>query len=297
MFSKIATFFDKHLGILFLIPGMIIMALIIVYPIATNIYLSFTNSHLLMGISKTVGFDNYLSILKDPDFLQSLYTTLIWTVCSVVLQLILGMVSALLLNHKKIRAKGIFRTLIYVPYTLPIIVVTILWRWMLNGVYGVVNHFLLALGLISKPISWLSNSTTVIPSLVVMNSWFGYPLMALSILAGLQTIPDEFYEVAQIEGASYFQTFRKVILPSIKRIVVMMLILRTIWIFNTFDMVFMTTGGGPSRATEILTIFGYNLGWRRYLIGRTAALSVILLIILFILISMYMRGFRMEAEE
>ena len=183
------------------------------------------------------------------------------------------------------------------PYTLPIIAVTILWRWMLNGVYGVVNHFLLALGLISKPISWLSNSTTVIPSLVVMNSWFGYPLMALSILAGLQTIPDEFYEVAQIEGASYFQTFRKVILPSIKRIVVMMLILRTIWIFNTFDMVFMTTGGGPSRATEILTIFGYNLGWRRYLIGRTAALSVILLIILFILISMYMRGFRMEAEE
>lgn len=296
IFKSVSAFFDRHMGILFLIPGVVIMGLIVVYPIVTNILLSFTDAHLLRGISKTVGFNNYLIILKDPNFVHSLYVTLLWTAGSLLLQLILGLIAALLLNHSNLKAKGIFRALIFVPYTLPIIVIAILWRWMLNRFYGIVNYLLMAVGIIDNTISWFSSNTTVLPSLIIMNTWFGYPLMTLSILAGLQTIPKEFYEVATIEGASYWQTFIYVILPSIKRILGMMLILRTIWIFNTFDMVYLTTGGGPSRKTEVLTIFAYNLGWEKYWLGRAAALSVILLIFLFVLITFYMKALRLEVK-
>jgi len=295
-FKNITELFDRYMGVFFLVPGIIIMGLIIVYPIVTNILLSFTDAHLIRGISKNVGFDNYLRIIKDPFFMNSLYTTLLWTVGSLILQFSFGLITALLLNNPNIKAKGIFRTLIFVPYTLPIIVVTILWRWILNRFYGIINYLLVAVGVINNNVSWFSSSVTVMPSLVVMNTWFGYPLIALSIFAGLQTIPKEFYEVAEIEGASYWQTFIYVILPSIKRILIMLLILRTIWIFNAFDMIYLVTGGGPNRMTEILTIYGYNLGWKEYWIGRAAALSVILFVILFFLIIFYMKGLKLEEE-
>ena len=283
------------MNIFFLIPGVVITGLIIIYPIATNITLSFTDAHLLRGISKFVGFNNYLTILKDPNFMHSLKVTLVWTAGSLFLQLIFGLIAALLLNNSNLKANGIFRTLIFVPYTLPIIVVTILWGWLLNRFYGIVNYLLLAVGIIDRGVSWFSSGgATAIFSLVVINTWFGYPLMTLAILAGLQTIPKEFYEVAKIEGASSWQTFKNVILPSIKRILGMMLILRTMWIFNTFDMVYLITGGGPSRSTEILTIYGYNIGWKKYQIGSAAALSVILLIILFVLISFYIKSLKLK---
>jgi multiple sugar transport system permease protein len=208
----------------------------------------------------------------------------------------MGIASALLLDSTNLRGRGIFRTLIYIPYTLPIVVVTLLWKWMLSRMNGIINYALWATGILKEMISWLSEYSTVMPCLIFINAWFGYPLIALTVLAGLQTIPREFYELAHLNAASGVQIFRYVIFPSIKRILGIMLVLRTIWIFNAFDMIFLTTAGGPGRATEVLTVYGYRMGWDKYQLGQTAALSVTLLFVLVILISFYFWIFKMEEE-
>ncbi len=296
IFEKFGNFFDRHMSAFFVLPGFIIMGIIILYPIFSNIYISFTDMHLLKGISRFVGLNNYLAIIKDPNFWHSLYITLLWTVGSLILQLIFGLVSALLLNSPGLKAKGAFRIAIFIPYTLPTVVVILLWSWMLHPIYGIANHLLLSIGVIDAYASWLGTATRALPTLIVINTWFGYPLMTLSILAGLQSIPEEFYEVAKIEGASYWQTFINVMLPSIKDIIITLIVLRTIWIFNAFDLVYLATGGGPGHATEILTVYGYRIGWNEYQLGKAAALSVILLVVILTLIS-FSTKVREEGEE
>lgn len=295
--AVVGNYLDRHIGALFILPGILMLGIVIVYPIISNISLSFTNSHLLRQTFSFVGLRNYRELLSDPNFYSSLGVTVIYTLGALVVQFTLGMICGLLLDGTWLKWNGLFRTLIYIPYTLPIIVVTLLWRWMLNRFYGVMSGILISTGLMEQSISWLSNPATVMPITMLVTAWFGYPLIAVSVLAGLQTIPREYYEVAQINGARYRHVFWYVILPSIRRIVTIMLLLRTIWIFNTFDLVYLLTGGGPSRRTEVLTIYGYNLGWSNFQLGKTAALSVILLLILVVLISMYLRVFRMEDEQ
>jgi multiple sugar transport system permease protein len=187
--------------------------------------------------------------------------------------------------------------MLILPYALPPISVALMWRWMLNSTYGIVNIFLMRIGIIETPIPWLSGLYTALPTAILINTWFGFPLMTIAILAGLQSIPIEHYEVANIAGASAWQTFWKVTLPGIKQIVGIMVILRIIWVFNSFDILFLLTGGGPLRTTEALPILAYYTGWKSQLIGKAGALATILFLFLLVFMIFYFRMAKLEEVD
>jgi len=187
--------------------------------------------------------------------------------------------------------------LMIIPYTFPAITMALLWRWILNSMNGILDHYLMFLGVIQQPVGWLIRRATAMATVIGVNVWFGYPLMMLAILAGLQSIPRDFYEVAEIEGARYPQTFRYVILPSIWKIIGIMVVLRTIWVFNNFDFIFLLTGGGPVNATETLPLYAFRMGWQVYNIGKAGAIGVLLFFLVSTLAFFYFRALRVEVES
>jgi multiple sugar transport system permease protein len=293
--NRLAGFLDRNLGILFLLPGFLVLVMILAYPIVTNIWLSLTDAHLVYPGASFVGLRNFAELLRSTWFHDAARRSVIWTVGSILLQLAFGMIAALLLNRPT-RYAGVYRTFLIIPYTFPSVTVAFIWRYMLNGLYGVSNYILLQLGVIKQPVSWLGNPNTALGTLVLINVWFGFPLFALAILAGLKAIPDEHYELAAIEGASRLQTFRLVTLPGIRTIVGIMVVLRTIWIFNAFDLVWLLTGGGPGRSSETLPVFAYIIGWRQYYLGETAAVAVLLFGFLGVMSVLYFRLLRIETR-
>ena len=222
----------------FVLPAIIIVGLLFVYPFFSSIYFSFTNKHLIMPRYKFVGLANYKAVLSDPNFYNAFFNSLKWTVFSLLGQVLVGFVLALAL-HRVRRFKKLYRTLLIVPWAFPTIVIAFSWQWILNGVF--------------------------------INIWFGAPMIMVNVLSALQTVPEEQFEAARIDGASSWQVFRFVILPHIKVVVGLLVVLRTVWIFNNFDIIYLITGGGPSNATTTLPIFAYNLGWGTKLLGRASA--------------------------
>jgi multiple sugar transport system permease protein len=292
---RVLNALDRQLAWVFLAPGVLVLALILAYPIVSNFALSVTDAHLMYRGVHWVGLENFRTVLGDSGFWSALRNSVVWTAGSVALQLVLGLVAALLLDQR-IRARGLFRSLLIIPYAFPPITMAFLWRWLLNSLYGIYNYLLVWAGLVRQPVAWFLDPTLAMVTIIGVNVWFGYPLMMLAILAGLQAIPRDFYEVAQIEGASYLQTLRHVIWPSIAKIVGIMVVLRSIWVFNNFDLVFLLTGGGPVNATETLPLYAYRTGWQVYHIGRSAAIGVLLFGIVSLMAWLYFRALRIEEE-
>jgi multiple sugar transport system permease protein len=286
---------DRHLAWVFLAPGVCVLALILAYPIVSNFALSVTDAHLMYRGVHWAGLENFRTVLGDPGFWNALRNSVVWTAGSVALQLALGLGAALMLDGQ-IRARGVFRSLLIIPYAFPPITMAFLWRWLLNSLYGIYNYVLVWVGVVRQPVAWFLDPTLAMVTIIGVNVWFGYPLMMLAILAGLQAIPRDFYEVAQIEGASYLQTLRHVIWPSIAKIVGIMVVLRSIWVFNNFDLVFLLTGGGPMNATETLPLYAYRTGWQVYHIGRSAAIGVLLFGLVGLMALLYFRTLRLEEE-
>lgn len=295
---RLASYLDRHLGVVFLVPGMLVLAATLTYPIVSNLWTSFTDKHLIYPGADWVGLENYRITFADPSFYRALRNSAVWTASSIVLQVVLGLSAALLLNAR-VRGQTFFRLAMIVPYAFPTVTIALIWRWMLNSVYGVFNFMLMGIGIIDKPIAWLSSMQYSMAVVVLVNVWFGYPLFALGLLAGLQAIPAEHYEVARIEGASPLQTLRHVVLPGIKTILGILIVLRTIWVFNSFDLIYLLTGGGPRGATETLPIYAYRIGWDYGFISQTTAIAVLLFILLAVFAAIYFRlsGADREAAE
>lgn len=263
----------------FVLPAIIIVGLLFVYPFFSSIYFSFTNKHLIMPRYKFVGLANYKAVLSDPNFYNAFFNSLKWTVFSLLGQVLVGFVLALAL-HRVRRFKKLYRTLLIVPWAFPTIVIAFSWQWILNGVYGYLPNLIVKLGLTNHVPGFLTESTWAFICLVFINIWFGAPMIMVNVLSALQTVPEEQFEAARIDGASSWQVFRFVILPHIKVVVGLLVVLRTVWIFNNFDIIYLITGGGPSNATTTLPIFAYNLGWGTKLLGRASAVTVLLFIFL-----------------
>ena len=263
----------------FVLPAIIIVGLLFVYPFFSSIYFSFTNKHLIMPRYKFVGLANYKAVLSDPNFYNAFFNSLKWTVFSLLGQVLVGFVLALAL-HRVRRFKKLYRTLLIVPWAFPTIVIAFSWQWILNGVYGYLPNLIVKLGLMNHVPGFLTESTWAFICLVFINIWFGAPMIMVNVLSALQTVPEEQFEAARIDGASSWQVFRFVILPHIKVVVGLLVVLRTVWIFNNFDIIYLITGGGPSNATTTLPIFAYNLGWGTKLLGRASAVTVLLFIFL-----------------
>lgn len=282
---------------LFVLPALIVVGSLLLYPICSSIYFSFTTKHLIKSTYSFVGFANYKAVLSDPSFYSAFLNSLKWTVLSLAGQLFIGFTAALALNKIK-HAKAIYRTLLIIPWAFPSIVIALSWKWILNGVYGFLPNLLVQLGICDETPQFLSSGSLVFPTLVLINIWFGAPMIMVNVLSALQTIPKDQYEAAQIDGARSWQSFAHITVPHIKMVVGLLVVLRTIWVFNNFDIIYLITGGGPANATTTVPIYAYNMGWGTKLLGRSSAVTVLLLLFLLLVCFLYFKVLnKWEKEE
>lgn len=281
----------------FVLPALLVVGLLLVYPIFSSLFYSMTTKHLIKPAYKFVGFANYAAVLSDSDFYKAFFTSVLWTAISLTGQLFIGFSAALAINRVK-KGKGIYRTLLIIPWAFPSIVIALAWKWILNGVSGFLPNLMVQFGLCSTLPQFLSDSSLVFLTLVFINIWFGAPMIMVNVLSALQTIPQEQYEAAQIDGASAVQQFKHITMPHIKVVVGLLLVLRTIWIFNNFDLIYLITGGGPANVTTTVPIYAYNMGWGSKQLGRSSAVTMLLLVFLLLVCVVYFTIIgRWEKEE
>lgn len=264
---------------LFVLPAIIIVLALFVYPIISSFYFSFTNKNLIRSTYDFVGLDNYIAVLKDKGFWNAFLNSLKWTIFSLGGQLLVGFTAALALNKVKY-LKGFYKTLLIIPWAFPSIVIAFSWQWILNGVYGFLPNILVQLGLCDTPPQFLTDRVLVFVVLVFINIWFGAPMIMVNVLAALQTVPQDQYEAAEIDGAKGWQTFLYITVPHIKVVTGLLVVLRTVWIFNNFDLIYLITGGGPAGATQTVPVYAYDMGWGTKLLGKSSAVTVLLFIFL-----------------
>lgn len=273
---------------IFVLPAMIVVSALFVYPFFSSIFYSFTNKNLVMPNYSFVGFDNYRAVLIDPNFWWAFLNSLKWTVLSLVGQVLMGFALAMAL-HRIRHLQWLYKILLIIPWAFPTIVIAFSWQWILNGVYGYLPNMIVKLGLMDIAPSFLSDSNWAFVSLVFINIWFGAPLIMVNVLSALQTVPSEQYEAARIDGANAWQVFRHITLPHIKVVIGLLVVLRTVWVFNNFDIIYLITGGGPANSTMTLPIYAYNMGWGTKLLGRSSAVTVLLFIFLLLICFIYFK--------
>ena len=272
----------------FILPALTVLALLLLYPVITSVYYSFTSKHLIKTGYEFVFLKNYIAVLTDGDFWKSFLTNIKWTVTALFFQILVGFFAALALERIG-KGKSFFRTVLIIPWAFPSIVIALSWKWILNGVSGFLPNILVKLGICDTIPQFLSSSDLVFPVLVMINVWFGAPLIMVNVLSALQTVPRDQYEAAQVDGASPLQSFLHITLPHIRIVMGLLIVLRTIWIFNSFDMIYLITGGGPAGLTQTVPIYAYNIGWGLKLLGRSSAVTVLLLIFLLMVCALYFR--------
>ncbi len=281
-------YISRVTGFMFVLPAILVVGLLLIYPVGTSIFYSFTSKHLIKPSYDFAFLDNYIKVLTDKEFISSFFTSVKWTVFSLIGQILVGFTAALALNRIK-RGKGFFRTVLIIPWAFPSIVIALSWKWILNGVYGFVPNMLVNIGLLEEIPQFFSSSTLVFGTLVFINVWFGAPLIMVNVLSALQTVPRDQYEAAQIDGAGALQSFVSITLPHIRVVVGLLVVLRTIWIFNNFDTIYLITGGGPAGLTQTVPIYAYNVGWGVKQLGVSSAVTVILLIFLLLVSMLYFK--------
>ena len=274
---------------LLLAPALIIVLSVVIVPIINAVSMSFQNYNLIkpnkMG---WIGLANYEKLLtKDPLFWSSLLRTVIWVVCGVGFQFLFGFMLALLLN-KDFRGRGVARAVSLIPWVTPGVLIALMWSWMFDGNYGVINDLLLKLGIISDKIAFLAKPETAFPSVIITIIWQGIPFFALMILAGLQGIPLELYEAADIDGATGWKKLFYVTVPSLKNTIIVTTMLRIIWVANSVDVIFNMTGGGPAYATQTLSVYVYNKASSLDM-GYASAMALMLMLVLLLVAIPYLR--------
>jgi multiple sugar transport system permease protein len=294
--QRVVAYTDRRLHVLLIVPGGLLLVGLLGYPVVFTIWASFTNKSLIYPGTTWVGFANYSYVFHDSEMWSSVVRTFTWTFASVAGQLLVGLAGALSLQQIR-RGQAPLRMALIVPWAFPSIVMAFAWKFMLDPLYGVTNSVLKSLGVIGLPVAWLGKDSTAMISVVTMNIWFGFPFMMVALLAGLQTIPTEHLESASVDGAGYWSQLRFIILPALKQLIGTLLVLRTIWVFNNFDFIFLTSGGGPAHATETLPLYAFNIGWTSGDLGRMSAVAVVMLAILIVITTAYLRLLRHNEAE
>lgn len=295
--SGISRIVNRRLPWLMVMPAACLVLALAIIPGISSVILSFQDLGLNSGESvRWIGLENYFDWLHDAAFWNSISLTLQWTLGSVTLQVLFGLGVALLLN-KQFTGRGLLRALVLIPWVLPIVSTANIWVWMYNDVYGIINTSLLALGLVDRPIPWLSSPDLSMMSAIMVKTWREFPFAALLIMAGLQSIPSELYEAAKLDGAGAWARFRHVTLPGLRLVLLVILMLQTIWTFNDVSTVYLLTQGGPGTSTEILPILVYNTSFISGELSRGAAAAVLMFLIVAVMVSLYVRFYsKSEAE-
>ncbi|MCI8659877.1 MAG: sugar ABC transporter permease [Lachnospiraceae bacterium] len=282
----------------FVLPALAIVICLLIYPLMSTLVYSFTNKTMTKTTFKVIGLANYISVLKDPAFFSAFGHSLLWTAGSVLGQVIVGFIGALSLNQvKNKKIQNVFRICAIIPWAFPAIATAMVWKWMLNGIYGFIPTSLVNLGLTNEMLQFLSTSQLVMPTLMFINVWFGAPMILVNVFAALQTIPQDQYEAAQIDGASSRQSFLYITAPHIRTVVGLLVVLRTVWVFNNFDMIYMITAGGPAGASSTMPLYIYDTGWTGMMVGKASAASMLLLMFLILLCVLYFLVIRRWEKE
>ena len=271
---------SKVMPYLLVAPAFILMLLIVGYPILNSIYMSFLSYTLFKPKDiKFVGLANYIKVLRDPIFKESLINTALWVGFGVFFQFLFGLILALLLN-RDFKGRGIVRSVILIPWVTPGVLIGLMWSWMYDGNYGVINDILSKLHIIDNYIPWLASSDTSMLSVIVTIIWQGIPFFAIMLLAGLQAIPQELYEAAHVDGAGSWHAFWNITMPMLKPTILVSSLLRIIWVANSVDVIYIMTGGGPGYSTHTLSVYTYIKAQKALDFGYSATLAIYLTIML-----------------
>lgn len=273
---------------LLLIPISVFILVIFAYPFLRVFVLSFYKVSFGAAEAVFVGLSNFKNLACNPVYWEALGNSFYWTFGNLVLQLSIPMFLALLLN-RKVRGIHFFRSIIMLPWVVPAVTVAVCMRWMLLPRIGMINKLVTSTGIFRVQMHFLGNSATAMPTLILLNSWKFLPFGTLMILAALQTIPDSMFEAAQVDGANSFQRFRYITLPLVGSMIWFVGFLAFSWNFNTFDLIWLTTQGGPGSATQTLPVLIYRTAFKTFRLGEASTMSVTIALLLVVLGIFYFR--------
>lgn len=269
-------------GLYFILPAMLVLAVLIAYPVIYTGYLSVTDpSGALTG-------KNFVNVLKPAVTRQAFFNTLYWVGGSIVFQVVLGTLSAILLNQN-FWGRSIVRGITLIPWVVPGIVAATTWAWMFHTEFGIINYMLTSADIVPKPVGWLTDKNTVMPVLIAVNVWKLFPFVAIMVLAGLQAIPGDLYEAAKVDGAKFWQEVWYVTLPQVRPVIVAVTLLLVIWGLNSITLIYAMTGGGPANRTLITPIQIFHLAFDSFQFNQAAALSVMFFAVTLVIVLIYVR--------
>ncbi|MBK9712412.1 MAG: sugar ABC transporter permease [Kouleothrix sp.] len=289
---------ERALGLLMLAPMVLVLLLVIGYPLVDSFVLSLHRVNLANPEQGQpfVGLGNYLYAFRQPAFWYAVQRTVYFTFFSVGLELGLGLLFAILLNER-FRGQLPARLAMIAPWALLTVTNGVLWAWMLNPTYGVMNTVLMGIGVLDAPKSWLSDTFWTMNVIILADAWKTVPNMTLLLLAGLQPISDDLYEAAEVDGATRWQKLTRITLPLLRPVILVAIALRTIGAFRVFDIIYVLTGnGGPADSTKVISFYAYDQAFRYLFFGYGAAVAWLITAFMIILIAIYMRLLRSDVE-
>jgi trehalose/maltose transport system permease protein len=285
---------QTRLAWMLLTPALVVVALVAIYPLGRTIYQSFTDQQFLaLEPTKWVGLQNYRDLLDDQLFRDTVWTTVKFTVITVTFEFVVGLIVALVVNSK-FRGRGLMRAVMLVPWAIPTVVAAQMWKWMLDDTFGVINDAGIRLHLLDEPRAWISDPGTSLAAVSAVDIWKTVPFVALLLLAGLQVIPQDLYEAAEVDGANVFQQFRKITLPLLAPAILVTLIFRTLDALRVFDVFYVFFGNRPDIST--MAIYDQSILVSDGYVGYGSAISVAIFLIISLFVVIYVTFMRVTAE-
>lgn len=276
------------IGYLLAAPLVLWLIIVLAYPLGNMVMLSLTDAPVIGAPSNFVGLDNYQAVLQSAAFWKAVRTSAIWLLANVVLGTVLAFSAALLLRRDGWFARRA-RVWVLLPWVIPTVAVAVIWQWMLNDNYGVVNFILKSLHIIGAPLNVFGSKNLALAGTTVANTWHWFPLSALVIFGAMQTVPPSLYEAARIDGANAWALFRYITMPAIGKVLFALGLVGGLWTFNVFDMIYLTTRGGPADATLTVPLHVYDTAFKGLRIGEAAAMSVITIGLLAVMAAGYVK--------
>jgi multiple sugar transport system permease protein len=275
-------------GYLFATPLVVVLAAAVILPALYNTGLAFFKYDATRDAWRFVGTQNFTTLLAQDGFWNAVSVTLLWVAGNVALQLVLGLAVALALNAV-VGLRAFYSAVVMVPWVSSFVIVAVVFLWLYHPELGVLNDMLMRLGLISQPIAWLASPGMAQFSLILANTWKFFPLVAITLFAGLQTVPRELLEASTIDGANRLQMLRYIVIPLLAPSIATAVLLSAIWAFNAFTLSIIMTGGGPLRATEVMGLYIFKVGFDSFDFGVAAAASLVLFVAILVITMAYLR--------
>ena len=283
---------DALVGYLFVLPLIVLVLGLVAYPLGNAVWISLTDKYVGYA-ARFVGLANYVTLTRDPIFHKVIRNSAVFTLASVAVKVVLGMLMALALQRALV-ARSFLRAVLLVPWVIPTVITALTWHWMFNALWGLINVTLQGVGLQREPIAWLGQPATAMAAVITANVWRGFPFFGVSLLAGMQTIPRDLYEAAAVDGASPAQRFWHITLPGLRLVLLVTTLISLIFTLNDFNIVYVLTRGGPGTATHVLATYTYEIGFQALRWGKAVAVSMFLMPVIAVMIVIVTRSLTRE---